>query len=98
MKEQVTDIIYLCWCFVLSCRKQLLANETANLTFIGLDKKKWKEKEKSKKENLGKTKKKSERSNEPILRMSCYRGMEGWNVVIFKGWKYKSLYSIQGIS
>ena len=57
MKEQVTDIIYLCWCFVLSCRKQLLANETANLTFIGLDKKNEKKRRKVRKKIWGKIKK-----------------------------------------
>ena len=57
MKEQVTVIIYLCWCFVLSCRKQLLANETANLTFIGLDKKNEKKRRKVRKKIWGKLKK-----------------------------------------
>ena len=57
MKEQVTDIIYLCWCFVLSCRKQLLANETANLRFIGLHKKNEKKRRKVRKKIWGKLKK-----------------------------------------
>ena len=63
-------------CFVLSCRKQLLANGTAHSTFIGLDKKNEKKRRKVRKKIWGKLKK-SERCNEPILKMSCYRGMEG---------------------